>query len=242
VAKAEVGHDALKLFEGTRLVAVVVLVSTVIMLGASTMVHQPALSAINVAAIAPRADYSANMTLHGGSNATQALCYSSQCQVVPFSPYYGVARVVLDLSTLPGSTFTIDVNSTLGPAYIEQLQVVFYNGNYNTLPAVTSYWKFNTGLGDTGVSNSGVACSSQPTLYAALVASCDSTLKLNDPLNNPAIPIGPGSHTAPSATISLSISGASSGTSGEGISAYPITITALVVAPVGANVAISIPT
>jgi hypothetical protein len=159
--------------------------------------------------------------------------------VVPFSIYYGVARVVLDLSTPPGLTFTINVNSTLGPAYIEQLQLAFYNDNYNSLPVVTSYWKFNSGSAYAGISNSGVACSTQPSLYASLVAACESTFKLDDPLGNPAIPISPGNQIAPSADIMVSISGGTGG-SGQGVSAYPITITALVVAPVGANVAISI--
>jgi hypothetical protein len=153
--------------------------------------------------------------------------------------YYGVARVVLDLSTLPGSTFTINVNSTLGPAYVEQLQLVFYNNNYSTLPAVTSYWKFNGGLGYGGVSNSGVVCSPEPSLYVALVAACGSAIKLDDPLGNLAIPISPGNAIAPSAAVLVSISGGTGGSSGEGVTGYPMTITALVSAPVGANVTIS---
>ena len=215
------------LFARLRLGGMILLVSMIILLGANGLAPQPTISAAT--AIAAPAD----------SSTTQAACDSTQCEVVPFSVYYGVARVVLELSTPPALTFTINVNSTLGPAYIEQLQLAFYNDNYNSLPVVVSYWKFNNGLGYAGVSNSGVACSPQPSLYVALVAACDSTFKLDDPLGNPAIPISPGTPTAPSAAIMVSITGGTGGTSGGSVSENAITITALVVAPVGANVAIS---
>jgi len=244
---AESGRSVLKVFVGrTRFAGVTLLVSMVILLGVHSLGTQPAVSAANVARIAAPADSVTNATFHVRFSGAQAVCYASQCQVVPFSMYYGVTRVVLDLSTPPGLTFTINVNSTLGPAYIEQLQMAFYNANYNSPPMVTSYWEFNSGSGYTGVSNSGVAClpQSPASLYVALVAACGTTFKgmtVNDPLGNPAIPISPGNNAAPSAGIMVSISGGTGATSGQGVSGSPITITALVVAPVGANVTISIP-
>ena len=213
------------------------LVSIVSLLGAHSFAAQPATSAANAVSIAAPGDPVSNRTQPFGLNRTQATCYSNQCQVVPFSIYYGVSRVVLDLSTAPSSTFTIDVNSTLGPAYLEQLQLAFFNDNYNTLPTVTSYWAFNGGSAYAGVSNSGVQCTpTQPSLYAALVAACDSTLTLKDPMGNPSIPIGPGTGNAPSAGVLVSISGVTGGQ----VTDHPMTITATVVAPVGAVVTISI--
>jgi len=208
-------------------------------MGAHGLVSQPAVSAVNLARMGAPNDLPANESLHFGLNGTQAQCYSTQCHVVPFSNYYGVARVVLDFSTLPSLSFMLEVNSSLGPAYIEQIQLAFYNENYTNPPAVTSYWKFNSGLGYGGVSDSGATCSAQPGIYISLVASCDPTFKLNDPLDNSAILIGPGSSTAPSASILVSVSGGTGDASGQGVSNYPATITALVVAPIGALVTLS---
>ena len=220
---------------------VILLVSSVILLGAYSLVSQPRISPADISGVNNAApDNSiANTTFSAGLNGSPTVCYSNQCQVVPFSAYYGVARVVLDLSTLPGLTFTIVVNSTLSPAYIEQLQLAFYNGNYNSQPTVASYWKFNSGLGYSGVSNSGAACAPQTSLYVALVPACPAGFKSADPLSNPSIPVGPGNSNAPSAAITVSITGGTGSSGGEGITAYPMTVTALVVAPIGATVEIS---
>lgn len=166
--------------------------------------------------------------------AAAATACTSQCPVVPFSTAFGVARVVI--SKTAGTSWSVSINSSLGPVYVEQLQVIGI--------VIPQSLTFNS-LALNGVSITPVAtigngnyCNSGYCDVISLLPPSNwvpstgqqggAAMRVVDPLGNQALVAAGGSHTAQSVSFSFSI-----------VVPLSVTVIATVVAPAKAIVSIS---
>ena len=145
---------------------------------------------------------------------------SSQIQALN---HYGVVRLQTTASGI-GNTINIALNSTVGPIYVEQLQVILSSQQSSDIVAAS----FTIG-GLNGPTCSGTIIP-KGQLYGDFLPTCPSTAKITDPAGNLAIAANAGTSNA----LSMQpVANDASEVSGQ------VVIIALICAPITADVTLT---